>query len=148
RAEQNTIFIITQDKTTTTMNNIIILIWTLTLFAQGSEWTGSQYSIWVHTIEVRKTACDEMHAPLLNSCSPSMSVLRTLQKLEKLRTLTNTVHASSQEHPSRVQWSDLELIYTLTISGVQTEDTGDYTVRVNTRISTVQSVFTAVIKKS
>ncbi|XP_052453259.1 uncharacterized protein LOC128014070 [Carassius gibelio] len=125
RAEQNTIFIITQD-TTTTINNIIILIWTLSLFAQECR---GQYTVTQSPSLITAAQGQEVRI----NCKTSSRVCNGnvlhwyLQKpgeAPKLLIYQTSNHYTGT--PSRFSGSGSGSDFTLTISGVQTEDTGDY----------------------
>uniref|UniRef100_A0A672P1A0 Ig-like domain-containing protein n=1 Tax=Sinocyclocheilus grahami TaxID=75366 RepID=A0A672P1A0_SINGR len=119
------------------MNNILILIWTLTLFAQGfcflilflfflSECRG-QYTV---TQSPSITAAQPGQEVRIN-CKTSSSVHNGnswyLQKPgEAPELLIYQISNRNTGTPSRFSGSGSHTDFTLTISGVQTEDTGEY----------------------
>ncbi|KAL0154072.1 hypothetical protein M9458_050531 [Cirrhinus mrigala] len=107
------------------MNNIIILIWTLTLFAQECR---GQYTV---TQSPSITAAQGQEVRI--NCKVSSGVYNGnwlywyLQKPGEAPKLL--IYAASTRNtgtPSRFSGSGYDSDFTLTISGVQTEDTGDY----------------------
>uniref|UniRef100_A0A673FUB7 Ig-like domain-containing protein n=1 Tax=Sinocyclocheilus rhinocerous TaxID=307959 RepID=A0A673FUB7_9TELE len=103
----------TQD-TTTTMNNIIILIWTIAAFIQV---TLTQPE--VKTVQQGQTATIECS---LDVGLTSNDLAWYQQKPGEAPKLL--IYQSGT--PSRFSGSGSNSDFTLTISGVQTEDTGDY----------------------
>uniref|UniRef100_A0A9J7Z1J4 Ig-like domain-containing protein n=1 Tax=Cyprinus carpio carpio TaxID=630221 RepID=A0A9J7Z1J4_CYPCA len=126
--EQNTIFIITQD-TTTTMNNIIILIWTLTLCIQ-EIW--GQVTV-TQNPEIKSISQGETvtisckTSQPISGCSDCVSWYQQ-KPGEAPKLLIYWINRLQSGTPSRFSGSgtDYGSDFTLTISGVQTEDTGDY----------------------
>uniref|UniRef100_A0A672LC35 Ig-like domain-containing protein n=1 Tax=Sinocyclocheilus grahami TaxID=75366 RepID=A0A672LC35_SINGR len=111
----------TQD-TTTTMNNIIILIWTLALCIQVTQ-----------DPEIKSIKQGETVTIIRINCKTSSSVCGGdyfhwyLQKPGEAPKLL--IYQTSNRYtgtPSRFSGSGSGTDFTLTISGVQTEDTGDY----------------------
>ncbi|KAI2647594.1 Immunoglobulin kappa variable 2-29 [Labeo rohita] len=107
------------------MNNIIILIWTLTLFAQECR---GQYTV---TQSPSITAAQGQEVRI--NCKVSSRVYSGdyltwyLQKPGEAPKLL--IYRTSSRYtgtPSRFSGSGSDSDFTLTISGVQTEDTGDY----------------------
>ncbi|KAL0154128.1 hypothetical protein M9458_050587 [Cirrhinus mrigala] len=106
------------------MNNIIILIWTLTLFAQECR---GQYTV---TQSPSITAAQGQEVRI--NCKVSSGVYSNylhwyLQKPgEAPKLLIYYATSRYTGTPSRFSGSGSDSDFTLTISGVQTEDTGDY----------------------
>ncbi|KAI2646279.1 Immunoglobulin kappa variable 4-1 [Labeo rohita] len=107
------------------MNNIIILIWTLTLFAQECR---GQYTV---TQSPSITAAQGQEVRI--NCKVSSRVYNGdylawyLQKPgEAPKLLIYRTSSRNTGTPSRFSGSGSDTDFTLTISGVQTEDTGDY----------------------
>ncbi|KAI2648138.1 Immunoglobulin kappa variable 2-29 [Labeo rohita] len=107
------------------MNNIIILIWTLTLFAQECR---GQYTV---TQSPSITAAQGQEVRI--NCKVSSRVAGGsylhwyLQKPgEAPKLLIYKATSRYTGTPSRFSGSGSDSDFTLTISGVQTEDTGDY----------------------
>ncbi|KAL0154121.1 hypothetical protein M9458_050580 [Cirrhinus mrigala] len=107
------------------MNNILILIWTLTLFAQECR---GQYTL---TQSPSITAAQGQQVRI--NCKVSSRVLGGsylhwyLQKPgETPKLLIYETSYRNTGTPSRFSGSGSDSDFTLTISGVQTEDTGDY----------------------
>uniref|UniRef100_A0A8C1Q103 Ig-like domain-containing protein n=1 Tax=Cyprinus carpio TaxID=7962 RepID=A0A8C1Q103_CYPCA len=107
------------------MTNIIILIWTLTLFAQECK---GQYTV---TQSPSTTAAQGQEVRI--NCKTSSNVyngnnlawhLRKPGEAPKLLIYKVNKHHSGT--PSRFSGSGHKSDFSLTISGVQTEDTGDY----------------------
>ncbi|KAL0154120.1 hypothetical protein M9458_050579 [Cirrhinus mrigala] len=107
------------------MNNIIILIWTFTLFAQECR---GQYTL---TQSPSITAAQEQEVRI--NCKVSSRVYGGyylawyLQKPGETPKLL--IYAATNRNtgtPSRFSGSGSDSDFTLIISGVQTEDTGDY----------------------
>ncbi|KAL0147291.1 hypothetical protein M9458_057403 [Cirrhinus mrigala] len=113
------------------MNNIIILIWTLLCCIQGSsgQITVTQTPA-VQTTEPGKTVVIRCTASTpLTGCSPTPCLSWYLQKPgEAPKLLIYSVSSRYTGTPSRFSGSGSGSDFSLTISGVQTEDTGDYTV--------------------
>uniref|UniRef100_A0A8C0YJI6 Ig-like domain-containing protein n=1 Tax=Cyprinus carpio carpio TaxID=630221 RepID=A0A8C0YJI6_CYPCA len=108
------------------MNNIIILIWTLTLFAQECR---GQYTVTQSPSLITAAQGQEVRI----NCKTSSSVYSgsylhwCLQKPGEAPILI--IYQTSNRYtgtPSRFRGSGSNSDFTLTISGVQTEDTGDY----------------------
>ncbi|KAL0153768.1 hypothetical protein M9458_050884 [Cirrhinus mrigala] len=107
------------------MNNIIILIWTLTLFAQECR---GQYTV-TQSPSIAAAQGQEVRI----NCKVSSRVYGGnelhwyLQKPGEAPKLL--IYAATSRYtgtPSRFSGSGSDSDFTLTISGVQTEDTGDY----------------------
>ncbi|ROI78115.1 Immunoglobulin kappa variable 4-1, partial [Anabarilius grahami] len=118
------IFIITQDKRTT-MNTITFFIWTLTLFAQECR---GQYTV-TQSPSITVQPGQEVRI----NCKTSSAVYNGnylhwyLQKPGEAPKLLIYVTSSRYTGtPTRFSGSGSGSDFTLTISGVQTEDTGDY----------------------
>uniref|UniRef100_A0A8C1UN81 Ig-like domain-containing protein n=1 Tax=Cyprinus carpio TaxID=7962 RepID=A0A8C1UN81_CYPCA len=97
------------------MNNIIILIWTLTLFCRG------QYTV---TQSPSITAAQGQEVRI--NCKTSSSVWYLQKPGEAPKLLIYYATSRYTGTPSRFSGSGSNSDFTLTISGVQTEDTGDY----------------------
>ncbi|KAL0153815.1 hypothetical protein M9458_050931 [Cirrhinus mrigala] len=107
------------------MNNIIIFIWTLTLFAQECR---GQYTV---TQSPSITAAQGQEVRI--NCKTSSRVddgYRLAWYLQKPgeapKLLIYDATSRNTGTPSRFSGSGSDSDFTLTISGVQTEDTGDY----------------------
>uniref|UniRef100_A0A8C2BVK8 Ig-like domain-containing protein n=1 Tax=Cyprinus carpio TaxID=7962 RepID=A0A8C2BVK8_CYPCA len=111
------------------MNNIIIFIWTLLCCIQGcsGQITVTQTPA-VQTTEAGKTVVMRCTASTpLTGCSPKPCLSWYLQKPgEALKLLIYRVNSLQSGTSSRFSGSGSGSDFTLTISGVQTEDTGDY----------------------
>uniref|UniRef100_A0A672K3V0 Ig-like domain-containing protein n=1 Tax=Sinocyclocheilus grahami TaxID=75366 RepID=A0A672K3V0_SINGR len=117
------------------MNNILILVWTLTLFAQVvslffflfflSECRG-QITV---TQSASITAAQPGQEVRINcKTSSSVNYLAWYQQKpgEAPKLLIYYINSLQSGTPSRFSGSGSNSDFTLTISGVQTEDTGDY----------------------
>uniref|UniRef100_A0A672L769 Ig-like domain-containing protein n=1 Tax=Sinocyclocheilus grahami TaxID=75366 RepID=A0A672L769_SINGR len=105
--------------TTTTMNNILILIWTLTLLTQDPE---------IKSIKQGETvtiSCKTSQP--ISGCNDCVSWYQQ-KPGEAPKLLIYYIRRLQSGTPSRFSGSgsDYGSDFTLTISGVQTEDTGDY----------------------
>ncbi|KAL0154155.1 hypothetical protein M9458_050614 [Cirrhinus mrigala] len=111
------------------MNNIIILIWTLLCCIQGSsgQITVTQTPA-VQTTEPGQTVVMRCTASTpLTGRSPTPCLSWYLQKPgEAPKLLIYGREYLQSGAPSRFSGSGSDSDFTLTISGVQTEDTGDY----------------------
>uniref|UniRef100_A0A9J7ZCU4 Ig-like domain-containing protein n=1 Tax=Cyprinus carpio carpio TaxID=630221 RepID=A0A9J7ZCU4_CYPCA len=108
------------------MNNI--LIWTLLCCIQGSsgQITVTQTPA-VQTTEAGKTVVMRCTASTpLTGCSPPCLSWYLQKPGEAPKPLIYTVNSLQSGTPSRFSGSGSNSDFTLTISGVQTEDTGDY----------------------
>uniref|UniRef100_A0A9J8CE06 Ig-like domain-containing protein n=1 Tax=Cyprinus carpio carpio TaxID=630221 RepID=A0A9J8CE06_CYPCA len=107
------------------MNNIIILIWTLTLFAQECR---GQYTVTQSPSLITAAQGQEVRIKCKTSSSVCGSYLHWyLQKPgEAPKLLIYEATSLYTGTPSRFSGSGSNSDFTLTISGVQTEDTGDY----------------------
>uniref|UniRef100_A0A8C1B7H5 Ig-like domain-containing protein n=1 Tax=Cyprinus carpio carpio TaxID=630221 RepID=A0A8C1B7H5_CYPCA len=113
------------------MNNIIILIWTLTLFAQGfnGQVTVTQTPS-VKTVQIGEsvTINCKTNTVVYNGCTGSYTCMAWYQQKpgEAPKRLIHSANQRDSNTPSRFSGSGSRTDFTLTISGVQTEDTGDY----------------------
>uniref|UniRef100_A0A8C2KIU1 Ig-like domain-containing protein n=1 Tax=Cyprinus carpio TaxID=7962 RepID=A0A8C2KIU1_CYPCA len=108
------------------MNNIIILIWTLTLFAQECR---GQYTVTQSPSLITAAQGQEVRINCKTSSSVcgSNNLYWNLKKPGEAPKLL--IYAATSRYtgtPSRFSGSGSISDFTLTISGVQTEDTGDY----------------------
>uniref|UniRef100_A0A673KX96 Ig-like domain-containing protein n=1 Tax=Sinocyclocheilus rhinocerous TaxID=307959 RepID=A0A673KX96_9TELE len=106
------------------MNNIIILIWTLTLWIWGQMTVTQNPEIKsIKRGETVTISCKTSQT--LTSCGTCVSWY--LQKPgEAPKLLIYYINTLQSGTPSRFSGSGTNSDFTLTISGVQTEDTGDY----------------------
>ncbi|XP_073725208.1 immunoglobulin kappa light chain-like [Misgurnus anguillicaudatus] len=122
--EQNRIFIITQTKRTT-MTFIIIFIWTLTVFTQVCR---GQYTLTQSpSITVQPGQQVQINCKVSSTVHGGSYLHWYLQKPGEAPKLLIYAATSRQSGtPSRFSGSGSNTDFTLTISAVQTEDSGDY----------------------
>uniref|UniRef100_A0A8C1YW93 Ig-like domain-containing protein n=1 Tax=Cyprinus carpio TaxID=7962 RepID=A0A8C1YW93_CYPCA len=111
------------------MNNIIILIWTLTLFAQGLGQVTVTQSPSITAAQGQEV---RINCKTSSNCNIDVGIYSThlywyQQKPgEAPKLLIYYINTLQSGTPSRFSGSGSNSDFTLTISGVQTEDTGDY----------------------
>uniref|UniRef100_A0A672K8K1 Ig-like domain-containing protein n=1 Tax=Sinocyclocheilus grahami TaxID=75366 RepID=A0A672K8K1_SINGR len=127
------------------MNNILILVWTLTLFAQGlfvslffflfflSECRGQITVTQSASITAAQPGQEvRINCKTSSSCNIDVGIYSNYlawyqQKPgEAPKLLIYYINSLQSGTPSRFSGSGSNSDFTLTISGVQTEDTGDY----------------------
>ncbi|KAL0153769.1 hypothetical protein M9458_050885 [Cirrhinus mrigala] len=107
------------------MNNIIILIWTLTLFAQ--ECRGQITVTQSPSITAAQGQEVRINCKTSSRVEDGYYLAWYLQKPgEAPKLLIYLATSRNTGTPSRFSGSGSNSDFTLTISGVQTEDTGDY----------------------
>uniref|UniRef100_A0A8C1ESI4 Ig-like domain-containing protein n=1 Tax=Cyprinus carpio carpio TaxID=630221 RepID=A0A8C1ESI4_CYPCA len=115
------------------MNNIIILIWTLTLCICIRGFNG-QVTVTqtpsVKTVQIGEsvTINCKTNTVVYNGCTGSYTCMAWYQQKpgEAPKRLIHSANQRDSNTPSRFSGSGSRTDFTLTISGVQTEDTGDY----------------------
>uniref|UniRef100_A0A9J7YFF6 Si:dkey-234i14.13 n=2 Tax=Cyprinus carpio carpio TaxID=630221 RepID=A0A9J7YFF6_CYPCA len=113
------------------MNNIIILIWTLCICIQGfsGQVTVTQTPS-VRTVQIGEsvTINCKTNTVVSNACAGSYTCMAWYQQKpgEAPKLLIQSANRRESNTPSRFSGSGSRTDFTLTISGVQTEDTGDY----------------------
>ncbi|XP_073725214.1 immunoglobulin kappa light chain-like [Misgurnus anguillicaudatus] len=122
--QQNRIFIITQIKRTT-MTFIIIFIWTLTVFTQVCR---GQYTLTQSpSITVQPGQQVQINCKVSSRVYDGDEIQWYLQRHgEAPKLLIHETNRLQSGTPSRFSGSGSNTDFTLTISGVQTEDSGDY----------------------
>ncbi|KTG03089.1 hypothetical protein cypCar_00048900 [Cyprinus carpio] len=108
------------------MNNIIILIWTLTLFAQEcrGQITVTQSPSLITAAQGQEVRINCKTSSRVDEGNDLAWYLQKPGEAPKLLIYDATSRYTGT--PSRFSGSGSDSDFTLTISGVQTEDTGDY----------------------